>query len=46
MDYQPLLKLDESHIGGDFLLICQLDKSGADERIIFVRAGIHAELFE
>lgn len=36
----------ECHVGGDFLLIYQLDgdagKSGA---IVFVRAGTHAELF-
>ena len=36
----------ECHIGGDFLLIYKLDKNGADERIIFVRTGTHAELFE
>jgi mRNA interferase YafQ len=36
----------ECHIGGDFLLIYQIDKSGKDERIIFVRSGTHAELFE
>jgi mRNA interferase YafQ len=36
----------ECHIGGDFLLIYKLDKSGKDERIIFVRTGTHAELFE
>lgn len=32
----------ERHIGGDFLLIYQID----DESIEFVRAGTHAELFE
>ena len=36
----------ECHIGGDFLLIYKVEKSSADERIIFVRAGTHAELFE
>jgi mRNA interferase YafQ len=36
----------ECHIGGDFLLIYKLEKSNADERIIFIRAGSHAELFE
>ena len=36
----------ECHIGGDFLLIYKLEKSSADEQIIFVRAGTHAELFE
>ena len=32
----------ECHIGGDFLLIYQVDGN----QIIFVRAGTHAELFE
>ena len=32
----------ECHIGGDFLLIYQLD----DQQINFVRAGTHSELFE
>lgn len=32
----------ECHIGGDFLLIYQL----SSDRIVFVRAGTHAELFE
>jgi mRNA interferase YafQ len=36
----------ECHIGGDFLLIYQLQGSGANEQIIFVRAGTHADLFE
>lgn len=36
----------ECHIGGDFLLIYQLDSSGPTEVICFVRAGTHAELFE
>lgn len=36
----------ECHIGGDFLLIYKLDGSGTDERVVFVRAGTHAELFE
>jgi len=35
----------ECHIGGDFLLIYQLT-GGANERVFFVRAGPHAELFE
>jgi mRNA-degrading endonuclease YafQ of YafQ-DinJ toxin-antitoxin module len=30
----------------DFLLIYKLDGGGADERVIFVQAGTHAELFE
>lgn len=32
----------ECHIGGDFLLIYQIE----DEQINFVRAGTHSELFE
>ena len=36
----------ECHIGGDFLLIYQLQGSGANEQIIFVRVGTHADLFE
>ncbi len=35
----------ECHIGGDFLLIYQLQGS-AHELVVFVRAGTHAELFE
>ena len=31
----------ECHIGGDFLLIYQLDNN----TVIFVRAGTHADLF-
>ena len=36
----------ECHIGGDFLLIYRLDRRGAEEMIVFVRAGTHADLFE
>ena len=36
----------ECHIGGDFLLIYQLHEEGANQTVIFVRAGTHAELFE
>ena len=36
----------ECHIGGDFLLIYRVAKSGKREQIVFVRAGTHAELFE
>jgi mRNA interferase YafQ len=36
----------ECHIGGDFLLIYQLQGNGANEQIIFVRTGTHADLFE
>jgi mRNA interferase YafQ len=32
----------ECHIGGDFLLIYQIE----GDRVNFVRAGTHAELFE
>ena len=37
----------ECHVGGDFLLICQVDDSPKPSGAInFVRAGTHAELFE
>ncbi len=36
----------ECHIGGDFLMIYQIDDSGKHELVVFVRAGTHAELFE
>ena len=36
----------ECHIGGDFLLIYRLGGIGANEVVVFVRAGTHAELFE
>jgi mRNA interferase YafQ len=36
----------ECHIGGDFLLIYQLEGSGTNELVRFVRAGTHADLFE
>ena len=36
----------ECHIGGDFLLIYQLQGNGNNEMLSFVRAGTHAELFE
>ena len=36
----------ECHVGGDFLLIYQLQGSGVNEQIIFVRVGTHADLFE
>ncbi len=37
----------ECHVGGDFLLIYQVDDSPRpDGSINFVRAGTHAELFE
>ena len=36
----------ECHIGGDFLLIYQLDESASPGgTIVFVRAGTHSELF-
>lgn len=35
----------ECHIGGDFLLIYKLEKTGKLENIVFTRAGTHAELF-
>ena len=36
----------ECHIGGDFLLIYQLQGSDTNEILSFVRAGTHADLFE
>lgn len=36
----------ECHIGGDFLLIYDLDDSGKHGTVIFTRAGSHADLFE
>lgn len=37
----------ECHIGGDFLLIYEIDDSvGKGGTIIFVRAGTHADLFK
>lgn len=36
----------ECHVGGDFLLIYQVDDSaGKSGTVVFVRAGTHAELF-
>ena len=36
----------ECHIGGDFLLIYQLDEAvGPSGMVVFVRAGTHSELF-
>ena len=36
----------ECHIGGDFLLIYQLDdNAGKSGSVIFIRTGTHAELF-
>jgi len=36
----------ECHVGGDFLLIYEVDdKSGKGGSIVFVRAGTHADLF-
>jgi mRNA interferase YafQ len=32
----------ECHVGGDFLLIYRLD----NDRVVFIRAGTHADLFE
>lgn len=36
----------ECHIGGDFLLIYELDNGGKHGTVIFVRSGSHADLFE
>jgi mRNA interferase YafQ len=36
----------ECHIGGDFLLIYQVDeKAGKGGAVVFIRAGTHADLF-
>ncbi len=36
----------ECHVGGDFLLIYRLGGDGANDQVVFVRAGSHADLFE
>jgi mRNA interferase YafQ len=36
----------ECHIGGDFLLIYQLEDGKTAGAVLFVRAGTHADLFE
>ena len=36
----------ECHVGGDFLLIYRVNGKDADEQIVFVRTGTHADLFE
>jgi mRNA interferase YafQ len=36
----------ECHIGGDFLLVYELDDDRAPGAIVFVRVGTHAELFK
>ena len=37
----------ECHVGGDFLLIYEVDpKAGKGGAIVFVRAGTHADLFQ
>lgn len=36
----------ECHVGGDFLLIYQVEKQGKQEMVIFTRTGTHSELFE
>lgn len=37
----------ECHVGGDFLLIYQLDETvGLGGMIVFTRAGTHADLFD
>ena len=35
----------ECHIGGDFLLIYQVDNRGGGGQVRFVRAGSHSDLF-
>lgn len=36
----------DCHVGGDFLLIYQLDDSEKPGQIVFDRTGTHAELFD
>jgi mRNA interferase YafQ len=37
----------ECHVGGDFLLIYELDETaGKGGTVVFVRAGTHADLFQ
>lgn len=36
----------ERHIGGDFLLIYEVEAAGQPGMVVFVRTGTHAELFE
>ena len=36
----------ECHVGGDFLLIYQIDGTGDGSVVTFVRAGAHSELFD
>jgi mRNA interferase YafQ len=36
----------ECHVGGDFLLVYQLDDTGRRGLVVFVRTGTHADLFE
>ena len=36
----------ESHVGGDFLLIYEVEAAGQPGMVVFVRTGTHAELFE
>jgi len=35
----------ECHVGGDFLLIYQIETRDKEELIMFVRTGTHADLF-
>jgi mRNA interferase YafQ len=35
----------ECHIRGDFLLIYELDDAGKHGEVVFVRTGMHAELY-
>ena len=36
----------ECHIGGDFLLAYKLDDGAKHSLVVFVRAGMHSDLFE
>ena len=35
----------ECHIGGDFLLVYEIQIRGREEKVVFVRAGTHSEIF-
>ena len=35
----------ECHIGGDFLLVYEIQTRGGEEKVVFARAGTHSEIF-
>jgi mRNA interferase YafQ len=36
----------ECHVGGDFLLAYRIEDGSKSEKVVFVRAGTHSELFD